>query len=279
MQRAKKDMHSLKKAISRNVAKKKELEEQLEKQQETMRPAEQRMVQLLAEVDTQSRRARHAHGAAKQLQSKLAKAEQQMAMVEIQKLELEQAQVVQEGMMRERELALQKVELQVQLRDRALGLLCRGAKVRGLDINALLSALAVGPMEPVLKPHIKEENNKTVNYTEEGDDEHDHHGDFKNLAASLKRSSRLDDLMGDEDETPRGHSARSDESKDGEEGKESEREHKPRRAAGGGGGGGGGGGNRSWAKAADESDAEEPEDYDDNYGLDEDDYEPVGEGY
>jgi len=32
--------------------------------------------------------------------------------------------------------------------------------VRGLDINALLSALAVGPMEPVLKPHIKEENNK-----------------------------------------------------------------------------------------------------------------------
>ena len=32
--------------------------------------------------------------------------------------------------------------------------------MRGLDINALLSALAVGPMEPVLKPHIKEENNK-----------------------------------------------------------------------------------------------------------------------
>ena len=29
-----------------------------------------------------------------------------------------------------------------------------------------------------------------------------------------------DDLMGDEDETPRSHSARSDESKDGEEGKE-----------------------------------------------------------
>lgn len=24
---------------------------------------------------------------------------------------------------------------------------------------------------------------------------------------------------------------------------------------------------------------QEPEDYDDNYGLDEDDYEPVGEGY
>ena len=37
---------------------------------------------------------------------------------------------MQEGMMRERELALQKVELQVQLRDRAIGLLCRGAKVR-----------------------------------------------------------------------------------------------------------------------------------------------------
>jgi len=107
--------HATRRTITRNVAKKKELEEQLEKQQETMRPAEQRMVQLMAEVDTQSRRARHAHGAAKQLQAKLAKAEQQMAMVEIQKLELEQAQVVQEGMMRERELALQKVELQVQV--------------------------------------------------------------------------------------------------------------------------------------------------------------------
>ena len=34
--------------------------------------------------------------------------------------------------------------------------------MRGLDINALLSALAVGPMEPVLKPHIKEENNKVM---------------------------------------------------------------------------------------------------------------------
>ena len=49
-------------------------------------------------------------------------------------------------------------------------------------------------MEPVLKPHILKENDKTAHFHDlEADvdadadaDEHDHHSDFKSLAASLK---------------------------------------------------------------------------------------------
>ncbi len=58
------------------------------------------------------------------VQVRLANAEAQISKLELEKLELEQAAAGSEGAVRERELALHKVQLQVQLRDKALGLLC-----------------------------------------------------------------------------------------------------------------------------------------------------------
>ena len=107
--RARKDVYQLKKAIGRNVEKRKELEMALTKQEKSFAPVEERLVGLLAEVDAQSRAAKVANSVAEQVQARLAKAEHDVSMLEIQKLELEQAQVMQEGMMRERDLALQKV--------------------------------------------------------------------------------------------------------------------------------------------------------------------------
>lgn len=106
------------------MAKRKELEETLVKQEKTMGPAQARLVELSAEVDRQTMQAKAARGVSQKVQARLAKAEHELSMLEIQKLELEQAAVLHEGMMRERELALSKVELQVQLRDRAMAMLC-----------------------------------------------------------------------------------------------------------------------------------------------------------
>ncbi len=106
------------------MAKRKELEANLQTQERTVGPAQARLVELMGEVEKQTMEAKAARGVSKKVQARLAKAEHEVSMLEIQKLELEQAAVMHEGMMRERELALSKVELQVQLRDRAMAMLC-----------------------------------------------------------------------------------------------------------------------------------------------------------
>lgn len=113
------------------------------------------------------------------------------------------SQVMHEGMMRERELALQKVELQVQLRDRALKMLCREFRSQGVDVNSVVARLAQGPMESIFSSLIdSSQPAEPVDDAEDGEDDVDFrkiNHSFNNLAQSLKRSTRLEQLMAEEE--------------------------------------------------------------------------------
>ena len=64
---------------------------------------------LMAEVDAKTRDAAAARSVGAKVQARLAAAEHEVSLLEVQKLEMEQAAVVAEGMLRERDLALHKV--------------------------------------------------------------------------------------------------------------------------------------------------------------------------
>ena len=85
---------------------------------------------LMKDVEAHTKEASALRGSSKRLAARLASAESQVSCLELQKLELEQAAVEAEGALRERELAVQKVQLQCHLRDRALAMLCGSLRRR-----------------------------------------------------------------------------------------------------------------------------------------------------
>lgn len=74
-----------------------------------IKDGESKLLSLMAKVDAKTEEVSAANSQAKQVQVRLTDAQHEISSLEIQKLELEQAAVMQEGRMRERELALHKV--------------------------------------------------------------------------------------------------------------------------------------------------------------------------
>jgi len=212
--KAKKEMQALKKAIHQNVEKKEELKEVMKSQAESIQEGEAKLVSLMAQVDSKTQEASDANSMAKKFKVRLADAQHEVSSLEIQKLELEQAAVVHEGMMRERELALQKVQLQVQLRDRALNMLISSLSDHpsGINLRKVLGELAEGPVEKIftslmddlpVPPSPVKGKIQVLDELEELEDEEDDtemdlrriNGTFKDLAISLKRTSNLDAMI------------------------------------------------------------------------------------
>jgi len=218
--KAKKDVHALKKAIAGNVAKREELRKELKEAEQSLRPAEAKLASLMAEVEAKTRDAAAAKGVASKVQARLAAAEHEVSLLEVQKLELEQAAVASEAGLRARDLALHKVQLQVDLRDAALNLLVNalakqpaaggGGGDDGLDVKALLLGLAVGPVEglfnalavnvPAAPPAVGKPRSGQAaagDDSDASDGEDDRNdlaavdGRFKDLSMSLRRGQKL----------------------------------------------------------------------------------------
>lgn len=95
--------------ITQNAEKKEELSNALKSQASVIKDGETKLLSLMSVVDVKTQEANSANSMVKKVQVRLADAQHEISSLEIQKLELEQAAVVQEGRMRERELALHKV--------------------------------------------------------------------------------------------------------------------------------------------------------------------------
>jgi hypothetical protein len=152
--RAKREVRSLKQAINDNVAKKVELKKELQLSEQSLRPHEAKLEALMGEVAGQTKELALKGGGSlpKRFQARLASAEGQISSLELANLELEQAAMIHEGMVRERDLALAKVQLQVQLRDRALAMVVNALRRQtDVDVDEMLRLLARGPVESILK--------------------------------------------------------------------------------------------------------------------------------
>lgn len=80
------------------------------------------------QLEAKTRDAAAARGATSEVQASLCRAEHEVSLLEVRCLEQEQAAAMQEANLRDKDLSLKKVQLQVDLRDRALAMLCSKLK-------------------------------------------------------------------------------------------------------------------------------------------------------